>query len=597
MQNRPLLLSLLFCLAVLCLPLPSAWTQGTVPGAPQVTGLDPPSGQRGTTAEITLSGQRLDGTKQLMVRCSAYPDLILPVERGIKAEVTAASDNQVKAKLTLAPDTPPGLHEIRAVTAHGITPPQYFYVAQYAQVPEKEPNNSPGEANPLTLPVTVAGAIGQPEDRDVFSFTAKAGQTLIFDVDGFKRFAPPQNNQEGFTYLDPFIVLQDASGSELAYDDDQTRLDAFLAYKFTTAGKYFLTIRDTVYRGRGDFQYRLTIGERPTITAVFPPGGQQGTRVIATVYGYNLSPTGDTKIRTALNLPSAPGVTEYRVTTPSGISNAVPVMAGAGFEVPETEPNEKVTNATQVTAPVTCWGTFDSLQDVDAYRFQAQAGQVLVVQVTASRLGSPVDSYLTLMDRSGTVVARDDDGGGMPDARIQVTIPTTDEYVVFVRNQTRTGFGPEYFYRLSIRALQPTFSVTYRQQGQDRRGQPAMVPVDSIAVPQGGSAEFRVDISRQEGQSGDVSVALNAPPTVKGIKLEQITREYPKGMQNPPKETIAPNPVVKNGQNNVTIRISADPALIQPGTYFGVYLQCKGLAGARPFTVNQPFWLTVAPRS
>src|SRR5204863_4672018 len=127
----------------------------------------------------------------------------------------------------------------------------------------KEPNNGLEQANPIALPVTVAGTIDGGEDRDVFSFQARSGQTLVFEVDGFNRFSPPQNNGEGISYLDSFLVLQDASGHELAYDDDQTRLDSLLIYKFPSDGRCFITIRDSTYRGRGDFRYRLTIGERP----------------------------------------------------------------------------------------------------------------------------------------------------------------------------------------------------------------------------------------------------------------------------------------------------------------------------------------------
>ncbi|MCC2668740.1 MAG: hypothetical protein K0Q72_1211 [Armatimonadetes bacterium] len=574
--------------------------QGTIPDAPTLTDVVPPSAARGETVEVTLTGTRLAGTKDLLCRFSAFPSLITPVDRGLKAAVSAATDGQVKAKITVPADAPPGLHEIRAESAQGITLPAYFFVSQYGQAPEKEPNNSAREANPITIPTTVAGVINGGEDHDVFSFAAKKGQRLVFDVEGFKRYAPPQNNMEGVSYLDSFIVLRDEAGKELAYDDDSSRVDAFLAYEFAADGKYTITIRDTLYRSRGDFHYRLTVGNRPTITAVFPPGGPAGKRANVTVYGYNLDSSGATSLKRFVDMEANPGAQEFRLVTASGMSNAVPLMAETLVDALEVEPNDRMQDATQVQVPVICNGKFDKMTDVDGYRFQGQGGQRLVFSITASRLGSPVDTYLTVADRAGKVIARDDDGGGMPDARLEVTIPQTEEYVVYVRNQVRSGAGPQQFYRLAIRPLQPSFGLTLRQEGVNRLGAPTQVPVDSVTVPQGGDIEFEVALNRNEGQSGDIALAINAPPTIKGFVLEQLIKKTePDPTGGPPKVvkvTVEKVPVIKNGQNTAAMRISV-PETMAPGTYLGMYLKATGVAGAQPFVLNKPLWVTVAPKS
>lgn len=574
----------------------AARAQGRIPDAPQIADMNPPSAQRGATVEVALSGQKLAGTKELLCRYSPFPDQIPPTDRGLKAEVTAATDGQVKAKITIPADAPSGLHELRALTEQGVTNAGYFFVSQYAQVPEKEPNNSAAQATPVTLPVTVAGVINGGGDLDTYGFTAKKGQRLIFDVEGFKKYAPPLNRQNGVTYLDSFIVLRDAQGRELAYDDDASRLDAFLAYEFAADGQYFVTIRDAIYGGRGDYHYRLTIGSRPTITALFPAGGARGSRLVTTVYGYNLDQTGATKIQRAITLGSQPGVQEFRVNTSDGVSNALPVVVGNTDELAETEPNDRVQDANSLVVPAVCNGKFDSLTDVDAYRFQAQGGQRIVFSVAASRLGSPADTYITVASRSGQVIGRDDDGGGMPDARLEVEIPATDEYVVFVRNQTKTGFGPEYFYRLSVRTLQPSFSAIYRQDGVNPQGGPTQVPVDGITVQQGGNVEFELMLNRSEGQGGDVAVSLNAPPTFKGLTVEQLIKtRKPNGGPMDFNVAVEKAPKVKNGQNISIIRLTAAPDM-PVGFHKGVYLRLSGMAGSQPYVLNQPLWLTVSPK-
>ena len=111
---------------------------------------------------------------------------------------------------------------MQSITAEGVTNPVYVYVSQNVQTPETEPNNAPSQANPIPVPATLAGVVNGGEDQDVFTFEAKANDTITFDVEGFKRYGPPQNQQNGIVYLDSFLLLRDANGRELAYSDDST---------------------------------------------------------------------------------------------------------------------------------------------------------------------------------------------------------------------------------------------------------------------------------------------------------------------------------------------------------------------------------------
>ena len=110
--------------------------------------------------DVLLSGQRMEGTKGLLCRYSAYPSLIPAADRGLKAEVTSANEGQVRAKITVPKEAPSGLHEVRAMTGAGVTAPAYFFVSEYAQQPEKEPNNLLGQAM-----VTMFSAANRQESR------------------------------------------------------------------------------------------------------------------------------------------------------------------------------------------------------------------------------------------------------------------------------------------------------------------------------------------------------------------------------------------------------------------------------------------------
>ena len=73
------------------------------------------------------------------------------------------------------------------------------------------------------------------------------------------------------------LALYDAHGKEVAYDDDyRFNPDPTILYQAPNDGQYALAIYDAIYRGREDFVYRITLGEMPFVTSVFPLGGRAG---------------------------------------------------------------------------------------------------------------------------------------------------------------------------------------------------------------------------------------------------------------------------------------------------------------------------------
>ena len=71
---------------------------------------------------------------------------------------------------------------------------------------EKEPNNSPGDGEPVPLPATFTGALGQVGDVDHFRFRAEAGQELVFRVTA----------SQVRSRLNAVLTLLDSQGRELA---------------------------------------------------------------------------------------------------------------------------------------------------------------------------------------------------------------------------------------------------------------------------------------------------------------------------------------------------------------------------------------------
>ena len=85
------------------------------------------------------------------------------------------------------------------------------------------------------------------------------------------------------------LSLYDAQGHELAYADHyRFHPDPVLFYEVPADGEYVLQIRDSIYRGREDFVYRITVGELPFVTGIFPLGGPAGAQTTVELTGWNL---------------------------------------------------------------------------------------------------------------------------------------------------------------------------------------------------------------------------------------------------------------------------------------------------------------------
>ena len=56
------------------------------------------------------------------------------------------------------------------------------------------------------------------------------------------------------------LTLRDAKGKEVAYTDDfRFNPDPIITYTIPADGEYLLEIKDSIYRGREDFVYRIAV--------------------------------------------------------------------------------------------------------------------------------------------------------------------------------------------------------------------------------------------------------------------------------------------------------------------------------------------------
>ena len=415
----------------------------------------------------------------------------------------------VTLQITVATNAAPGPRELRLLSRAGLSNPRVFVVGLLPETSKKDWKNVPKakfsmepKSDPLPatvdfqLPATLNGQL-PPGGVDTYRFSARAGQRLVVAVSARELIPYLADAVPGWAQVT--VGLYDAQGNEVAFADDyKFRPDPVLFYTIPKEGPYSLKIHDSLFRGREDFVYRMTVGEEPFVTGVFPAGGRIGTKTAVSVTGWNL-PYGQAELDFR---DKQPGIYPLRVNR---LANPVPLLLDTLPERFETEPNTSKTNANAVALPVIVNGHIDQPGDWDVFRFEGQAGQRVVAEVFARRLGSPVDSVLRLFDPAGKQLAvnddREDKGSGLnthhADSYLSVRLLSDGWYSIYL-GDTQRGGGPAYSYRLRLSAPRPDFELR--------------VTPSSLNVRAGASVPLTAYALRKDGFTNEIALALRDAP-------------------------------------------------------------------------------------
>ena len=337
-------------------------------------------------------------------------------------QANPAMAETVTIKITIATNAESGEHEIRLKTPNALSNPLIFYVGQLPEfskaaakatnpdlnrflerLGQKPVSTTPESEMSITLPATVNGQI-MPGGVDRYRFWARKGQQIVISVSA--RDLIPYLADAVPGWFEATLTLYDAKGNELAYDDRfRFRLDPVLHFEAPHDGEYVVEIKDSLYRGREDFVYRITLGELPFVTDIFPLGGPADAKTTVELKGWNLPTT----TLTLDNKDKEPGIYPIFVSKEGRIPNRVPFAVDTLPECLEQEPNDTPAAAQPVTLPVIVNGRIDQPGDWDVFRFEGHAGEQIVAEVLARRLNSPLDSVLKLTDAAGKQLAFNDD--------------------------------------------------------------------------------------------------------------------------------------------------------------------------------------------
>jgi hypothetical protein len=248
--------------------------------APRVTLIAPLGVNAGATATVRVRGLRLADATEVK-----FPGATQPVAATIRSkgkadlpqgvEAADAGDTQVEVELAVPKETPAGELPLVVVTPAGQTAPRALLVTDPATTTqEKEGNNGFRQAQALKPPTTIRGRIENAEDVDVFSFTARSGQTVVAEVSAARHGS----------LLDSLLTLYDAHGNVLATNDDagsdadaagndegdpkkdpekvraaRACRDSVLRFRCPSDGTYYLSLLDANGRGGPTHGYQLGV--------------------------------------------------------------------------------------------------------------------------------------------------------------------------------------------------------------------------------------------------------------------------------------------------------------------------------------------------
>lgn len=188
----------------------------------------------------------------------------------------APMNETVEIRIRVDADAEAGTRELRVLAAGGLSNPIAFRVGSLPEYVEPDRFDPPrASAAPLEVPLVINGR-AMPGEADTYRVRLRAGQEVLCAASA--RSLVPYLADAVPGWFQAVMSIADSGGRELAYCDDVGNdPDPSILFKAPLDGIYALTIRDSLYRGRFDFVYRVEVAEPPRGGAAARAAPRTGT--------------------------------------------------------------------------------------------------------------------------------------------------------------------------------------------------------------------------------------------------------------------------------------------------------------------------------
>ncbi len=191
------------------------------------------------------------------------------------------------------------------------------------------------------------------------------------------------------------------------------------------------------------------------------------------------------KVRFTVAADATPGVRDFRLATPQGASTVGQLVVVRDPVAVESADNDRPEKALMVTLPAALCGAIEKAEDVDYFRFKAEAGQAFTFHVRSSRLQDRIhdlqthsDPILMLRTAAGNTLAASDNYF-QGDPLLSYKFEQTGEYLLEIRDVRYEG---NTYWEYCIEAHSRPFVETVFPLAV-ARGQPAQLELTGFQLP------------------------------------------------------------------------------------------------------------------
>ncbi|MCA9090486.1 MAG: hypothetical protein KDA90_17840 [Planctomycetaceae bacterium] len=469
---------------------------------PMLMSLKPTAAQRGSTSEHELESRySMFGAYQVLVSGEGVTgEIVTPMDLGKDGKEPSLT--KINVKFTVADDALPGVRDVRVVGPTGASTLGQLVITTNPVIYEQDKNNQPDGAQVVSIPSTLCGAIEAGEDVDYFKLTISEPQTINFHCWGMRLEDRIHDLQ---THVDPIITVKNAAtGATVAAANNDFAADPFLSHDFKHPGDYLLEVRDVRYGGNKYWQYAIEVSHKPFVTQVYPVG------LPIAAATHDLEPVG----------AGLPGKTHLTVALPEGTSSAAlrdvstrlgddqtnpvsVVFSNLPCITESVESNNTPQEAQSVDVPNGINGRIESPGDIDCYRFAAQKGDRVSVEVFARRNHSQLDSIVRILKEDGASLVENDDlrewgRFTYQDSEIENWVaPADGNYVIEIRDVHLRG-GESYVYFLNVDRPQPYFELA--------------LDSDKTWISPGGCGVIFARAVKKNGFDGEIQLHIDGLP-------------------------------------------------------------------------------------
>lgn len=530
------------------------------PKEPKTLSVFPLGGQRGTTIEVSVRGQHMEGTYAAWferdgvevrflgleeIREAAPDELVV---RDPQAKQTELAGHRARLQFRIGEDARVGLHRFRVVTPRGMSNALNFQVVRDPVVLERDAE----EQQAVQAPVVIAGTTKTNGELDLYSFQAEEGEQFHFQTfTSFPIYIPYSAEAELNLYAPTGSWFDPGRLLRLPWESRplswvpvlQSRRQGWGAqfavfpmptHRFKKAGRYLVSMGSFLGEGNPDFVYLLRISTDPPDPSTImgqpahpdPADWLERDSGAYAQHGAFHQPLESDRLKVlaarSVGPASGTGAAEGEAESPHEAARDRVVS-----QLKEQEPNDS--KGPEVPTAVLLEGTIDPPGDVDSYRFRAKAGEGLVFEVETPQAAPPqFNPWIRVWNPEGEEVFNNihfeygGDGDDVSKSTERKTVFTFQEdgiYRLQIRDLTSRRGGSDLAYRLMIRPTIPHVGrVEYVLGVKGRRLGPT---TDRVNLEPGQSKTFTVVCDMEEGFEGGVAVSAENLPS--GVRVLPAT--------------------------------------------------------------------------